>query len=264
MADHEEIFAERKRRARIVDALKVTLEGAKPYEPSDFVDVVGAFMKPDEDTFQARRRLRARVAELEEAISADMSFEDAKELIDLKRMMRHQGADWKKAMHKHRAERGEPIPTQPWGNEDELNAKRAAKRKERQEREAAVEARLAKLEAALATAPLGYPDESAPQTEELERLRAENEELKEKLAATQLPPNPAETKLSDYIPAEISALMEPGETFTMARKRLSELLNVEKAELRLKRAAGSASDDDLKREADVDRLQGLFSKLGEI
>ena len=58
--------------------------------------------------------------------------------------------------------------------------------------------------------------------------------------------------------------MEPGETFTAARKRLSELLNVEKAELRLKRAAGSATDEDLKREADVDRLQGLFSKLGEI
>ena len=58
--------------------------------------------------------------------------------------------------------------------------------------------------------------------------------------------------------------MEPDETFTQARKRLSELLNVEKAELRLKRNAGSASDDDLKREADVDRLQGLFSKLGEI
>ena len=123
--------------------------------------------------------------------------------------------------------------------------------------------------------PLNHPDESDPVSEALvleraenERLRAENEALKEKLAevesATPLPPNPAETKLSDYIPAEISALMEPGETFTMARKRLSELLNVEKAELRLKRAAGSASDDDLKREADVDRLQGLFSKLGEI
>lgn len=102
---------------------------------------------------------------------------------------------------------------------------------------------------------------------ENERLKAENEELKAKLAEAEipqsLPPDPA-TKLSDYIPAEISALMEPGETFTAARKRLSELLNVEKAELRLKRAAGSATDEDLKREADVDRLQGLFSKLGEI
>ena len=66
------------------------------------------------------------------------------------------------------------------------------------------------------------------------------------------------------IPSEIAELMEPGETLTQARKRLSELLNVEKAELRLKRAAGSATDAELKREADVDRLQGLFSKLGEI
>ena len=66
------------------------------------------------------------------------------------------------------------------------------------------------------------------------------------------------------IPDEISALMEPDETLTQARKRLTELLNVEKAELRLKRNAHSATPEDLKREGDVDRLQSLFSRLGEI
>lgn len=91
-------------------------------------------------------------------------------------------------------------------------------------------------------------------------------ELMERLEAAEGPgllPDLA-TKMSDYVPNEIRDLMEPGETFAQARKRLSELLNVEKAELRLKRAAGSATEAELKREADVDRLQGLFSKLGEI
>ena len=119
------------------------------------------------------------------------------------------------------------------------------------------------------TQPLGYEDEAPDLEAENEALRQENDRLRKELEARDapvgLPPNPAETKLSDYyIPAEIRDLMEEGETFPQARKRLSELLNVEKAELRLKRAAGSATEAELKREADVDRLQGLFSKLGEI
>ena len=114
--------------------------------------------------------------------------------------------------------------------------------------------------------PKEYPEVDA-MADELEAARKRIAELEEKLAQAELPqplpPDPT-TKLSDYVPKEISDLMEPGETFTQARKRLSELLNVEKAELRLKRAAGSATEAELKREADVDRLQGLFSKLGEI
>lgn len=128
------------------------------------------------------------------------------------------------------------------------------------------------IAAELEVQPLGYEDEAPDLAAENEALRSEVETLRKELAArpvevapVPLPPNPAETKLADYyIPAEIRDLMEEGETFPQARKRLSELLNVEKAELRLKRAAGSATEAELKREADVDRLQGLFSKLGEI
>lgn len=103
-------------------------------------------------------------------------------------------------------------------------------------------------------------------SEELAVAKERIAELTERLEAAEGPgllPDLA-TKMSDYVPNEIRDLMEPGETFAQARKRLSELLNVEKAELRLKRAAGSATEAELKREADVDRLQGLFSKLGEI
>jgi len=111
---------------------------------------------------------------------------------------------------------------------------------------------------------LGFDDEGEtpdPRDEELERLRARVAELEAE--APPLLPNP-DARMGDYVPAEIRDLMEDGETFAAARKRLSELLNVEKAELRLKRVAGSATKEELKREADVDRLQGLFSKLGEI
>jgi len=114
------------------------------------------------------------------------------------------------------------------------------------------------------TKPLGYPDEADALTKELELLRVENAELRDQLSRADfpqsLPPDPS-TKMSDYVPAEIRSLMEEGETFTQARKRLSELLNVELAEL--KNLRGMAGED-LVREADVERLLGLFARLGEI
>jgi len=84
---------------------------------------------------------------------------------------------------------------------------------------------------------------------------------------TQLPPDPETARLSEYgavgprVPAEIAELMEPGETFSQARKRLTELLNVELAELKnLRGVAGQ----DLKREAQIEFLLGLFARVGEI
>lgn len=123
---------------------------------------------------------------------------------------------------------------------------------------------------------LGFNDEAEspdPRDEELERLRAENVALKERLDSvdvTPLPPNPTETKLSDYgavgdgvshIPDEIRDLMEEGESLSAAKRRLTELLWVELAELKnLRGVAG----EDLKREAEIERLLGLFARLGEI
>jgi hypothetical protein len=147
LEEHEKVFAERKRKARVIDALKSAIEGAKLYEMEDFIDVVGRFMLPDEDTYDARRRLLARVAELTDALGSDMAHSEASELADLLRLARHQGADWKKAKERHRAEKGEAIPSQPWGNDDEMNARREAVHAERRAAKDALEARLAALEA---------------------------------------------------------------------------------------------------------------------
>jgi len=64
------------------------------------------------------------------------------------------------------------------------------------------------------------------------------------------------------IPEEIAAMMEEGETFTHdVRRKLTERLNVELAELKnLRGLAG----EDLKREAEIEKLLGLFARLGEI
>ena len=280
-ADHEAVFAERKRRARVLDALSVTLDGAKPYEPGDFVDVVGRFMRPDEDTYDARRRLRVRVAELTEAISSDMSFEDAKELTDLQRMMRHQGADWKKAMHKYRAERGEAIPSAEFGNEDALNARQASKHKARAEREEAREARLAALEASqnLVERQTAAPtldtltdqaledrsdlfSNTEPVDPEKEALRDLVADLQRQLAERDAEPPPlSPDPVKHMIPDEIRKLMEDGESLSNAKRRLTELLWVEQAELRNLRGTDRG---DLKREAEIERLLGLFARLGEI
>lgn len=64
------------------------------------------------------------------------------------------------------------------------------------------------------------------------------------------------------IPSEIAELMEPGETLTHdVRRKLTERLNVELAELKNLRGL---SGEDLKREAEIEKLLGLFARLGEI
>lgn len=64
------------------------------------------------------------------------------------------------------------------------------------------------------------------------------------------------------IPDEIAAMMDPGDTFSPeVRRKLTERLNVELAELKnLRGLAG----EDLKREAKIENLLGLFARLGEI
>lgn len=68
--------------------------------------------------------------------------------------------------------------------------------------------------------------------------------------------------IASNIPAAIAELMEPGETLTHdVRRKLTERLNVELAELKnLRGLAG----EDLKREAEIEKLLGLFARLGEI
>lgn len=68
--------------------------------------------------------------------------------------------------------------------------------------------------------------------------------------------------IASNIPAGIAELMEPGETLTHdVRRKLTERLNVELAELKnLRGLAG----EDLKREAEIEKLLGLFARLGEI
>lgn len=64
------------------------------------------------------------------------------------------------------------------------------------------------------------------------------------------------------VPPEIAALLDEGETLTRdVRRKLTERLNVELAELKnLRGLAG----EDLKREAEIEKLLGLFARLGEI
>lgn len=86
--------------------------------------------------------------------------------------------------------------------------------------------------------------------EELERTRRANRQLV----------NGAE-EAKQPIPEEIAELMEEGETLPQARRRLTELLFVEQAEL--KNLRGMAGED-LPREAQIEKLLGLFARLGEI
>ncbi len=72
-----------------------------------------------------------------------------------------------------------------------------------------------------------------------------------------LSPNP----VRHMIPEEIRNLMQEGESLSSAKRRLTELLWVEQAELRNLRGTDR---ENLKREAEIERLLGLFARLGEI
>jgi len=88
-----------------------------------------------------------------------------------------------------------------------------------------------------------------PVGDDLERARKANRELLGNEDAPEVPP-------------EIAALLDEGETLTRdVRRKLTERLNVELAELKnLRGLAG----EDLKREAEIEKLLGLFARLGEI
>lgn len=94
------------------------------------------------------------------------------------------------------------------------------------------------------------PPPTDPLGEELEKARRANKEWLGGDEAKQ------------PIPEEIAALLDEGETFTHdVRRKLTERLNVELAELKnLRGLAG----EDLKREAEIEKLLGLFARLGEI
>jgi hypothetical protein len=119
---------------------------------------------------------------------------------------------------------------------------------------------LQKENAALKTKPLPYPDEGEAQP---------------------LPPNPAETKLSEYgevgdpVEEEITTehLLDAmranadaageaiGKLSSEKRRRFTELLNIELAELQqLHGAAG----ENLSRESEIEKLLGLFARVGEM
>ena len=86
---------------------------------------------------------------------------------------------------------------------------------------------------------------SDPMGEALDRQREANKQL-----------------CAPALPDEIANLLEPGETLTKdVRRKLTERLNVELAELKnLRGLAG----EDRKREAEIEKLLGLFARLGEI
>ncbi len=131
------------------------------------------------------------------------------------------------------------------------------------------------------TKPLPHPDESDPvsealvlEREENERLRAENEELKEKLAATQLPPNPAETKLSDYgevgprsetdwlgVPAWLAAEERDGESIGDRISRLTETFRARVNELTNLLLAGTITEDE---DRERTRLLAKYNELAEL
>ena len=134
-----------------------------------------------------------------------------------------------------------------------------------------------------------------PRDEELKAALARAEAAEARVAELeaerpqQLPPNPAEAKLSDYGQVHAPAAPDPVEDEITtehlldamkanpvttqdviaklsrdSRRKFTELLNVEKAELRNKRNAGQSTAQDDEREKDVDRLLNLFARVGEM
>ena len=101
-----------------------------------------------------------------------------------------------------------------------------------------------------------------PVDPEKEALRDQVSELQRQLAERDAEPPPlSPDPVKHMIPEEIRKLMEDGESLSNAKRRLTELLWVEQAELRNLRGTDRG---DLKREAEIERLLGLFARLGEI
>ncbi len=100
--------------------------------------------------------------------------------------------------------------------------------------------------------------------EEITALKAREPEVRtvEKIVERVVEVSSPEAAPLRIIPEEIAAMMEPDETFSPeVRRKLTERLNVELAELKnLRGLAG----EDLKREAEIEKLLGLFARLGEI
>lgn len=93
-------------------------------------------------------------------------------------------------------------------------------------------------------------------------LREQVAELQRQLTERDAEPPPlSPDPVKHMIPDEIRKLMEDGESLSNAKRRLTELLWVEQAELRNLRGTDRG---DLKREAEIERLLGLFARLGEI
>jgi len=138
-----------------------------------------------------------------------------------------------------------------------------------------------------AVAPLSHPDEADERDDLINKLREENDRLRKELEARDapvgLPPNPAETKLSDYGEVGEEADLEPDHLLdfmradksedmadtgdiiaklsSAKRKRFTELLNVELAELQQMRGAAG---ENLTRETEIEKLLGLFARVGEM
>lgn len=69
-----------------------------------------------------------------------------------------------------------------------------------------------------------------------------------------------EAETASAIPKDIAVLMQPGETLIEARRRLTEILNIELAELVLARGTNK---ENLEREAEIQRLRNLLARIGE-
>lgn len=105
-------------------------------------------------------------------------------------------------------------------------------------------------------------DEEPAVDPEKEALRDQVADLQRQLAERDAEPPPlSPDPVKHMIPDEIRKLMEDGESLSNAKRRLTELLWVEQAELRNLRGTDRG---DLKREAEIERLLGLFARLGEI
>ena len=118
------------------------------------------------------------------------------------------------------------------------------------------------LDAELNEAIEDHPELFSQPDPEKEALREQVADLQRQIAERDAEPPPlSPDPVKHMIPEEIRKLMEDGESLSNAKRRLTELLWVEQAELRNLRGTDRG---DLKREAEIERLLGLFARLGEI